>query len=161
MDPTAFRKTLGLFGTGVTVVTTPTGEKVHGMTANSFTSVSLHPPLILVSVDKRAQTHLLIPRAKRFGVSILRENQVPVSRHFAGKPDPVAAESLRYDWFQDIPVLSDCLASLACRLWATYEGGDHTLYLGEVVNLKAGEGRPLLFFQSAYHAIGDVLQARE
>lgn len=157
MDPTAFRKTLGLFGTGVTVVTTPRGEQVHGMTANSFTSVSLHPPLILVSVDKRAQTHLFISQAKRFGISILREDQVPISRHFAGKSDPAVEESLGYDWFEDIPVLSDCLGSLACRLWAGYDGGDHTLYLGEVVSLKAGEGRPLLFFQSAYRGIGDVL----
>ncbi|ADG07682.1 flavin reductase [Kyrpidia tusciae] len=100
---------------------------------------------------------LLSPQAKRFGINILREDQVSVSRHFAGKPDRMVEESLPYHWCEDIPVLSDCLASLACRLWDSYDGGDHTFYVGEVVTLHPGEGRPLLFFHSAYRRIGDVL----
>ncbi|MCL6575424.1 flavin reductase family protein [Kyrpidia sp.] len=157
MDAMTFRQVMGLFGTGVTVVTVPDGDGAHGMTANSFTSVSLDPPLILVSVDRRARTHELIREAGRFGVSILREEQEGVSRHFAGKPDPAVAAALEYEWPEDIPVLAGSLAQIACRLWAEYDGGDHTLYVGEVLYLAANEGRPLLFFQGRYRRLGENL----
>lgn len=146
-----FRQAMGRFATGVTVVTTPHGKDgVHGMTANAFTSVSLDPPLVLVSVDKRANTHRLIPQAKRFAINILRRDQRDVSNHFAGKPNTEVEKKLKYDWQNEIPLLSDCLASVSCCLWANYDGGDHTLYVGEVVGLRVSEGDPLLFYRGNY-----------
>jgi flavin reductase (DIM6/NTAB) family NADH-FMN oxidoreductase RutF len=147
---TEFRRVMGTFCTGVTVVTTPEGPTVHGMTANAFTSVSLEPPLILVSVDKKAHTHENIRITGRFGVNILRANQAAISDHFAKKLDPDVEKQLSYQWIEDIPVLADCLANIACRLWQDYDGGDHTLYLGEVVHLRANEGDPLVFFRGKY-----------
>ncbi|MBX5437295.1 MAG: flavin reductase family protein [Alicyclobacillaceae bacterium] len=153
-DSMEFRRALGCFATGVTVITTPTDEgAVHGMTANAFTSVSLEPPLVLVSVDRKTRTHGLIASSGRFAVNILREDQAPVSQHFAGKPNPDVEQGLAYAWYDDIPYLEDCLASLACKLWASYDGGDHTLYLGEVLNIVVRDGDPLLFFRSKYRQI--------
>lgn len=149
-----FRQTMGKFATGVTIVTTPVKEGIHGMTANAFMSVSLEPPLILVSVDKRANTHRNISEAKCFGVNILRTDQHDISNHFAGKPNPEVQQRLKYDWHDDVPILSDCLANIACRLWASYDGGDHTLYVGEVLALRASEAEPLVFFQGTYRELG-------
>src|SRR6266498_1404078 len=85
-DPVlAFRRTLGMFATGVTVITTRDGDQVHGMTANAFMSVSLRPPLVLISVDRRARTHALLHVGKTFGVSVLGHDQVSLSDHFAGR----------------------------------------------------------------------------
>lgn len=146
-----FRRTLATFATGITVVTSVEEGGVHGMTANSFASVSLDPPLILVSVDKKTRTHELIAKAQKFGVSILRRDQEVYSRHFAGKPDPHLQPE--YDWVGEVPVLADCLSWLACRLWASYEGGDHTIYVGEVLALRVHGGEPLIFFGSAYREL--------
>lgn len=154
MDATIFRKAMGTFATGVTIITTPDKEGVHGMTANAFTSVSLDPPLILVSVNKKARTHETIQEAKRFGVNILRYDQEALSTHFAGRPSEEVNQSLKYTWYEDIPLLEDCLTQIACRLWAQYDGGDHTLFLGRVVDLKLYEGEPLLYYASAYRQLG-------
>mgnify|MGYP001156475997 CR=1 FL=1 len=149
-----FRQAMGKFATGVTIVTTPVKEGVHGMTANAFMSVSLDPPLVLVSVDKRANTHRYISEAKCFGVNILRTDQRHISNHFAGKPNEQVAQGLSYEWHDGIPVLMDCLANIACRLWANYDGGDHTLYVGEVRALRSSEAEPLLFFEGTYREMG-------
>lgn len=148
-----FRKAMGKFATGVTVVTTRTVKGIHGMTANAFTSVSLEPTLVLVSVAKKANTHRYIQETKHFGINILREGQDDISNHFAGKSLPHVQERLNYFWVDDIPLLPDCLANIACRLWASYDGGDHTLYVGEVVGLNISEGDPLLFFDGNYRRL--------
>ncbi|MCL6446364.1 MAG: flavin reductase family protein [Alicyclobacillus sp.] len=150
IDPQEFRKAMGLFATGVTVVTTLDQKSVHGMTANAFTSVSLDPPLVLVSVDKRAETHSLIPACQSFGVNILRNDQEQLSRRYATKHDPVQDSQDLYDIVDGIPVMKDCLCAIACTLWRSYDGGDHTLYLGEVIHLRASQGEPLIFFSSKY-----------
>lgn len=149
-----FREVMGKFATGVTVVTTPADNGIHGMTANAFMSVSLDPPLVLVSVDKRANTHRHIPVAKCFGVNILRYDQRDISNHFAGKVDLDVERKVTYTHIDNIPVMTDCLASIACRLWAKYDGGDHSLFVGEVVDLNVNGGDPLLFFQSSYRRLG-------
>lgn len=148
-----FRQTMGKFATGVTVVTTPDGEGVHGMTANAFMSVSLEPPLVLVSVSKRANTHRNIKKANCFGVNILRDDQRDLSDHFAGRLNVDLEQKLQYHWHDDIPLLSDCLANIACRLWTSYDGGDHTLYVGEVLALKHDEANPLIFFEGSYRTL--------
>lgn len=153
LDSREFRNALGRFATGVTVVSLQTPEGVHGMTANSFTSVSLEPPLILVCVDRRNRTHALIPETGRFGVSVLAEDQLAISNHYAGKRD----ESLNPRWRRDeteSPVLDRALAWFDCRLHATYDGGDHSIFVGEVERMSYREGEPLLFFAGAYRRIG-------
>ncbi len=144
---------MGLFATGVTVVTAPQDGEVHGMTANAFTSVSLDPPLILVSIDKRARMHSILPDVERFGVTVLVSDQEDISNHFAGQRSQKVIERLEYDWTDGIPVLKGGIASMACHLWASYDGGDHTLFVGRVVHLDASDGDPLLYFRSKYRNI--------
>ncbi|WP_243095095.1 flavin reductase family protein [Thermus thalpophilus] len=155
LDPRLFRQTLGRFATGVTVVSVRTGEGVHGMTANAFLSVSLDPPLVLVSVDRRARTHGLLLEAGRYGVSVLAEGQRDLSDHFAGRgvgeAQPVWREVL------GVPLLEGALAHVVARVVEAHPAGDHTLFIGEVEHLGYGEGRPLLFFGGRYHGLGEGL----
>jgi flavin reductase (DIM6/NTAB) family NADH-FMN oxidoreductase RutF len=145
-DNTEFRKAMGTFATGVTVVTTTKENDVVGMTANSFTSISLNPPLVLVSVGKNLSMHGNIHEAGFFGVTVLSGDQIDASNYFAGKRTPEVEATLTYDWHESIPMLSGGLANVACRLWAEYDGGDHTLFLGEVVGLKVhSTANPLLY----------------
>lgn len=153
-DSTEFRRALGTFCTGVTVVTIPHADGVAGMTANSFTSVSLDPPLVLVSVGKTSATCGRIREAGRFGVTILASDQIDVSNYFAGKRTPEVEATLAYDWHEDIPMLASGLANLACRLWAEYDGGDHALFVGEVLGLRIQKtDDPLLYFKG-YRQLG-------
>ncbi|MCY0875003.1 MAG: flavin reductase family protein [Firmicutes bacterium] len=158
-DQQTFRRAMGAFATGITIMTTPdddtSGTGIHGMTANSFTSVSLDPPLVLVSVDKRTRMHGLVDKQKVFGVTVLDASQEGVSRHFAGQPNDEVAKGLRYEWVDGIPVLADGLTTVACKLWAQYDGGDHTLYIGEVVQMTQQEGAPLLYVRGQYKQVGN------
>ena len=149
-DARILRNALGQFATGVTVVTAHDGGEVHGMTANSFTSVSLDPPLVLVCVDRRNRTHELLPRAGRFAVNVLSEEQEAVSRHFAGKRVDPPPFRLDLSAAAKSPILAGVLAWFDCALWQTYDGGDHSIFVGRVEAFEARGGRPLLFFQGAY-----------
>lgn len=155
-DSTAFRRAMGAFATGITVMTTPDEDEqqgIHGMTANSFTSVSLDPPLVLVSVDKRARMHDLVQKSKVFGVSVLADSQEAVSRHFAGRPNVDVETSLSYDWRDGVPLLTGALSAVSCRLWAQYDGGDHTLFVGEVTDMLQEDGEPLLYVRGQYRQL--------
>jgi flavin reductase (DIM6/NTAB) family NADH-FMN oxidoreductase RutF len=143
VDAGAMRRTLGRFCTGVTVVTTARGSDVHAMTANAFTSVSLEPPLVLVSVDHRARMHQLLPDARRYGVSVLASDQERVAWHFAGRPLGEIGEL--FEWAGGVPLVRGAIAHVACSLHAAHEAGDHTLYLGLVEHLHSRPGEPLLF----------------
>ncbi|MEA2228428.1 MAG: hypothetical protein QOF04_2058 [Solirubrobacteraceae bacterium] len=143
VDAGAMRQTLGRFTTGVTVVTTARGEDVHAMTANAFTSVSLDPPLVLVSVDHRTKMHKLLPDTRRYGVSVLSCDQERVAWHFAGRPLKEHGEL--FEWVGDVPLVAGAIAHVACSLHAAHEAGDHTLYLGHVEHLSSRPGDPLLF----------------
>lgn len=154
-----FRRAMGCFATGVTVITVDDEGKVEGMTANAFTSVSLYPLLVLVCVSQKARTHAHIHARKRFGVNVLSEHQRRISEHYAlVDRDPARAEQeagARFDRTkQGTPVLHGALAYLECRLQSTQDAGDHTIFIAEVEDVVVHEGRPLLYFQSAYHAIG-------
>ncbi|HUF01307.1 MAG TPA: flavin reductase, partial [Gaiellaceae bacterium] len=151
-DPAiAFRRTLGMFATGVTVLTTRTGETVHGMTANAFTSVSLRPPLVLVSVDRRARMSNLLHEGTRFGVNVLEAGQAVLSDHFAGR----IAEGVepRFELVHDTPLVEGALAHLVSRVVRSYWGGDHSLFLGQVEYAHYGEGEPLLFHGGRYERL--------
>jgi flavin reductase (DIM6/NTAB) family NADH-FMN oxidoreductase RutF len=149
-DPVVeFRRTLGMFATGVTIVTTRAGDQIHGMTANAFMSVSLRPPLVLISVDKRARMHRLLHEGKRYGVSVLADDQHELSDRFAGRvrqegPDPLFVS------VHDAPLVEGAIAHVVARVVRSYWGGDHSLFLGQVEYARYGEGRPLLFHGGQY-----------
>jgi len=148
IDPRGFREALGRFASGVTVVTTEHEGSVHGMTANAFVSVSLDPPLVLVSVDNRAKLHEILPRSKRYGVSVLGERQEDLSQHFAGRPTP--GLEIPFIRRRGVSLLEGALVHLVCDVVEAYPAGDHTLYIGRVEHLSYAEGGPLLFYTGAY-----------
>jgi flavin reductase (DIM6/NTAB) family NADH-FMN oxidoreductase RutF len=153
-DPAiAFRRTLGMFATGVTVLTTRSGETVHGMTANAFMSVSLRPPLVLVSVDRRARMSNLLHEGTRFGVNVLEAGQAMLSDRFAGRVVVDEEVEPRFELVHDTPLVEGALAHLVARVVRSYWGGDHSLFLGQVEYARYGEGEPLLFHGGRYERI--------
>jgi flavin reductase (DIM6/NTAB) family NADH-FMN oxidoreductase RutF len=154
-----FRRALSQFATGVTVVTVECApRRVHGMTANSFTSVSLEPPLISVCVDERANLLPMIKDRRMFGVNVLKEDQQNWSEFFA-RPEQdleqhereVAKHQVRFQWTREgIPLLNGVLCQIACRLHAAHVAGDHTIVVGEVLCAQLYNGEPLIFFRGDY-----------
>ena len=162
-DPVlAFRRTLGMFATGVTVITTTSADQVHGMTANAFMSVSLRPPLVLISVDGRAKMHALLNEGKRIGISVLSEGQEDLSDRFAGRPGGTGPEP-SFDVVRETPLVEGALAHLVSRVTRSYWGGDHSLFLAFVEYAHYGQGSPLLFHGGHYEALsapeGSILGA--
>jgi flavin reductase (DIM6/NTAB) family NADH-FMN oxidoreductase RutF len=158
LDPVAFRRVAGTFATGVTVITVERDPGVvHGMTANSFTSVSLDPLLVLVCVSHDARLLSFLKSQRRFGVGILREDQQALSEHFAKceqSPEADARLGIRYRWTSTgIPLLEGALAELACNVVAEHPAGDHTIFLGEVESMQCQEGQPLLFHRGQYRRL--------
>ena len=152
-DPAiAFRRTLGMFATGVTVLTTRKGEIVHGMTANAFMSVSLRPPLVLVSIDRRARMSDLLHEGTRFGVNVLEAGQAELSDHFAGRAGEGTREP-QFELVHDTPLVEGALAHLVAHVVRSYWGGDHSLFLGQVEYARYGEGEPLLFHGGQYERL--------
>ncbi|MEJ2288888.1 MAG: flavin reductase family protein [Deinococcales bacterium] len=154
IDPREFRRTLGRFATGITVVTMRSGERTYGITVNAFMSVSLNPPLIAVCIDKRAQAHATLLESERFGVSVLRAEQEALSDHFAGRP--IAAPAEPFEELHGFPVVAGALAQLVCRTYDIADAGDHSFFLGEVEALAAYDGRPLLYFEGRYAHVHDM-----
>jgi len=153
-DPrVALRSTLGMFATGVTIITTRVGEQVHGMTANAFMSVSLEPPLVLISVDRRTKMCGLLHEGSTYGVSVLCESQSAQSDRFAGRPGSEGAEP-RFDLIHDTPLAEGALAGFVSKVVRSYWGGDHSLFLGRVEYAHTGEGAPLLFHGGRYERLG-------
>lgn len=157
-DPRELRRIFGRFATGITVVTAG-GEEPRGMTANSFTSVSLDPPMILVCVLRDASMHETIMEQNGFGVSVLSNRQERVARYFASRDRPRgrgefdAVEHIRGPQ-TGAPVLPDALAWFECSLAAVYDGGDHSIFLGEIVHVGRGPDEDaLLFYAGAYRRL--------
>ncbi|WP_188697355.1 flavin reductase family protein [Pullulanibacillus camelliae] len=153
MNERQYREAMGKFATGVTVVTTLDEEEIHGMTANAFMSVSLHPQLVLISIDQKAMTLRKIEKTGVFAISILANTQKQASKHFAGQLQEI--DDKVFDWFNDFPVIRQALAYLLCRVHDTYAVGDHTLFIAEVVDLEVKDGLPLVFYQGRYHQLED------
>ncbi len=149
------RSLLRLFPSGVSVVTADADGDRIGVTIGSLVSLSLEPPLVGVSVGKDVALHELLRAAKLFGVSILRGDQAAVASHFARGTPPIALWSgvETRTGETGAPLLADALAWLECRVWADYDVGDHTLFVGEVVALEEGEPAPALVYRDGgYHA---------
>ena len=155
-DPAvALRQTLGMFATGVTVITTLAKEQVHGMTANAFMSVSLEPPLVLISVDRRTKMCNLLYEGQRFAVSILASDQRELSDQFAGRPADDDAPEPSFGIVHETPVVEGAAAHFVARIDRSYWGGDHSLFLGRVEYAHHDEGAvPLLFHGGQYGVLG-------
>lgn len=155
VDTTLLRRAFGTFATGVTVVTVG-GDSPHGMTANSFSSVSLTPALVLVCVDKGAAMHEMLRTSPGFGISVLAGHQERVARHFASRSRPLGvAQFHAVDWrpgeHTGAPLLEDAIARFECRRWASYEAGDHTVFVGELLSVDTSvEDEPLLFHKGRF-----------
>jgi flavin reductase (DIM6/NTAB) family NADH-FMN oxidoreductase RutF len=152
IDGAVFRQLCGLFPTGVVVVTTIMEDgRPAGMTANSFTSVSLQPPLISVNVDHHAAMHRHMARAERFAVNVLESRQEVLSRRFAEEhPDRFDGVGYRVNE-GGFPHLDGALAVIECIRHIAYVAGDHTIVIGEVTGGLVGEGRPLLYYRGGYY----------
>ena len=152
-----FRHALSRFASGVTVVTTKDAAgKFYGITVSAFCSVSLEPPLILVCIERTTGSHHALAASKRFVVNILRENQQNLSNHFASTSDDKFAGVEYRAGIAEIPVLAGALANLECRLRDSYDGGDHTIYVGEIENAIVNDGNPLLYFHGNYREIENL-----
>jgi flavin reductase (DIM6/NTAB) family NADH-FMN oxidoreductase RutF len=151
-DPAlALRRTLGMFATGVTVITTLKGEQVHGMTANAFMSVSLEPPLVLISVDRGTKMCHMLHEGMHYGVSVLCATQAELSDRFAGRS---ANADPRFLIVKDTPLVDGALAHFVARVEKSYWGGDHSLFLGRVEYARQNPGTPLLFHGGRYEKLG-------
>ena len=165
VEQRAYRDTIGLFASGVTIITTRLGEVIHGMTANAVSSVSLDPTLLLVCVDRRAHLHDLIQQASNFAVNILAADQAALADHFAGRiRGETTPPSLRFRYGNDdnddggVPTIEGCLTALRCTVEANYPGGDHTILVGRVTELRAGDpaAQPLIWFGGSYRRLTDA-----
>jgi flavin reductase (DIM6/NTAB) family NADH-FMN oxidoreductase RutF len=156
-----FRHALGQFATGVTIVTADRGPgMVHGMTASSFASVSLEPPLVLVCVAHRANMLPILQREKRFGINILKDDQQSISEYFALSEQNASDEhalGIRFRWSPSgIPLLENTLVQLGCNVVAAYVSGDHTIFIGEVEFAEIHPGAPLLHCRGDYHRLAPL-----
>ncbi|MEV8632065.1 flavin reductase family protein [Streptosporangium sp. NPDC051023] len=157
-DPKAIRGAFGMFATGVTVVTVGGGSP-HAMTANSFTSVSLDPPLVLVCVDRSAIMHGCLAAEGAFGVSVLAAHQEFLARHFSNRWRSLGiAQFDTVDWMPGpltgAPLLGGTLARFECELWRTYDGGDHSIFVGKVLSMEQRDDQDaLLFFHGRFRQI--------
>jgi flavin reductase (DIM6/NTAB) family NADH-FMN oxidoreductase RutF len=153
VDAMTYRQVVGNFATGIAVVTSGSGDDCHGVTVNSFTSVSLDPTLLLVCLDRASRSRGTIIETGVFNINVLRADQEHVSRLFAAKDRSAT-------WYEDLhceegnlgaPLIPGCLAFMECQLSESHEAGDHTILIAEVQHAKvAGEGEPLLFYRGKY-----------
>ncbi|MGC1677020.1 MAG: flavin reductase family protein [Candidatus Binataceae bacterium] len=156
IEKNELRRVMGHFATGVTVITSlrSSGE-MHGLTANAFSSVSLVPPLLLICVDKKAESYPCFEESKVFTVNILSAEQEALSRKFAvSGGNKFEGVSYRIG-ANGVPILDGSIAYLECRLSGSMDAGDHTVYLGEIEQAETHEAKPLLFFRGGYRELGD------
>lgn len=152
IEAAEFRRILGHLPTGVTVVAAvDAAGDPRGLTASAVTSASLDPPLVLVCVERVSDTHDCIERAGAFAISVLGDASEALARRFADYPTDEKFDGVAYRIESTgAPVLESALAWVECRLWATYDGGDHSIFVGEVVAGDADAGSPLLYFRGGY-----------
>jgi flavin reductase (DIM6/NTAB) family NADH-FMN oxidoreductase RutF len=148
VDPALFRRVMGRFATGVTVITAEHDGEARGMTANAFMSGSLEPPLCVISIAKRAHMHHVMLAASHFGVNILAEDQVDLSEHFAGRRDP----RLEVGFARVGPamLLESASARIAAQTVAHHDCGDHTIFIGHILSLDASNRPPLIYHAGRY-----------
>lgn len=149
-----FRDSLAKFTSGVVVVTTADQRGYHGITVSAFCSVSFDPPLVLVCIDRSIQSNRLIADAPGFVINILAREQSFLAEQFSGRTplaDPAFKRVPHHLGGLGVPRIDGCLAWIACRHWATYDGGDHTIFVGLVEDLTLGESDdPLIYYNRQF-----------
>jgi flavin reductase (DIM6/NTAB) family NADH-FMN oxidoreductase RutF len=150
IDDAGFKLAMSHFASGVTVVTTEHEGHQYGMTVASFASLSLHPPLVLVCIEKSVKTHDAIVGAGKFGVSILAHEQSAISNKFASRSDDKFTGVEVENGPLGVPLIAGAITTLECRLHEQLAGGDHSIFVGEVVEAQTRDGAPLLYFRSGY-----------
>jgi flavin reductase (DIM6/NTAB) family NADH-FMN oxidoreductase RutF len=155
IDARTLRHTVGQFATGVTVVSTEVDGSVHAMTANSFTSLSLDPPLVLFCLGKHTKAGQLIHQVRGFCVNILQEAQRDQSTYFAGGWKEAEPPAFAFEVWHGTPRLAGSAAALVCQMHDIHEGGDHWIVVGRVLAVERADQdvRPLLFFRGRYAAL--------
>lgn len=155
IEKSELRRVMGHFATGVSIITTVSKDgQLAGLTANALTSVSLVPPLLLICVDKKAESYPHFAESKLFTVNVLAADQEDLSRRFATSGGN-KFEGVSYrTGANGAAILNHVLAFMECRIVGEYEGGDHTIYIGEVEEASTTEGDPLLFYRGGYRSIG-------
>ncbi|SOC38061.1 flavin reductase family protein [Ureibacillus acetophenoni] len=151
MDDRLFRDAMGKFATGVTVVTTQDENEIHGMTANAFMSVSLDPKLVVVSIGHKARFLPKVQKSKKFAVNILAADQKKYSMAFAGQLKEEI--EIVFDQLAGLPVLPGSLAQVSCEVVAEHVEGDHTLFIGKVLDINVTDGDPLIFYSGKYREL--------
>jgi flavin reductase (DIM6/NTAB) family NADH-FMN oxidoreductase RutF len=156
-----FRAALARWASGVAIVTSAAGDRIHGMTVSAFASVSLVPPLVLVCADKSSNTLALIEEARVFAANVLAAEQAALSSRFASKKD----EDLRFEGIRwrrgatGAPILEGAIAALDCRVVAAHDAGDHVIYVGRVESAEVSPGEPLLYYAGAYRGLSTAAGA--
>lgn len=158
IDPHDLRLAMRRWATGVTVVTSKFNGIQHGMTVSSFTSVSLEPPTVLISLEKSTRTHELVLGSGFYGVTILANGQSEISDRFAGRQTEDQNRFIGLDTFTletGVPLLADGLASFDCRVFSAYEVGSHTIFIGHVLasQIRMNENRPLIYYNRDYRIL--------
>lgn len=151
IEPRLFRRVMGRFATGVTVITANEGSQVRGMTANAFMSGSLEPPLCIVSIAKRARMHALLVEAAHLGVNILAESQEDISVHFAGTPAPGLLPA--FEHAGPVPLLADACGRIATEIVARHDCGDHTIFIAHILHMDADDRMPLVYHAGRYSSL--------
>ena len=155
VDRMEFRRTIGTFATGVTIVTTKLEDHAHGLTANAVSSVSLDPTLVLICVDHTSDTYQLLKQSGAFCVNILGVDQAELSMRFATKLKEGEHRMTGVGYREGVtgaPILDGVIAFLECRVWQIFTAGDHDIFIGEVIDLWSdpGDARPLIFYRGKY-----------
>lgn len=154
IEPQELRRVMGHFATGVTVITTIDKEGLpNGLTANAFMSLSLNPPLVLISVDKGATCYGCFEQQNGFTVNFLSEDQEDISRRFATKGADKFADLKWHTGGNGAAIIDGAIGYVECRITQCHDGGDHTIVVGEIVNAGAAGERPLLFFKGKYQRL--------
>jgi flavin reductase len=148
IDPRLFRRVMGRFATGVTVITARDGEDVRAMTATAFMSGSLDPPLCIISVARRAQMHKVLLKAEAYGVNVLADGQEEYSIHFAGRQNRELV--IGFDEIAGVPLLADACGRIAAEVAARHECGDHTIFIGHILHMDSDNRPPLIYHSGRY-----------
>lgn len=154
IDKDLFRQVMGNFAAGVTVITTVGADKQpFGLTATAFTSLSLVPPLVLICIGKASETYPYFETAGIFGVNFLAASQQDISQRFASSGGDKFSGIEWHRGSLGAPLLESTIGHLECRIVNCFDGGDHTIYVGEVEAAASGDGNPLVYFRSAYGTV--------
>lgn len=152
-----FKEALSLFPSGVTVVTTKDADgELHGLTVSAFSSLSLNPPLILICIDKKTGSHHAFEECGSFIVNVLKDDQANLSAHFASPIEDKFAGIEFTNNKDDLPLLNDVLVTLECSLRNSVDGGDHSIFVGQIEKSRVSKGNPLIYCEGNYRTLRDV-----